>query len=238
MIQISRRSIFFAWVAIAAASVAPIHAANATDDNVGLWTVFTTTDAFPSDSGTSRWSYWFDGQVRFPDLGSDATQLLARPGIGYRPGNNLQMWVGYARIESESASGVSSFENRYWQQLNWKAGEALGGNFTLRTRLMERNVSTGDDVGLVLRFRAQYSRPIGGQGDKNLIVSLEPFFNLNDTDWGGKSKLSQNRVVVGVGWKLSKKLTLTTAYMNQFVWRDSAEDSSNHVAVANFNVKF
>ena len=212
--------------------------ANATDDNTGLWTIFTTTDSFPSDSGSSRWSYWFDGQVRLPDLGSGATQFLARPGIGYRPGDNLQMWAGYARIESESASGVSSFENRYWQQLNWKAGDALGGSFSMRTRLVERNVSNGDDTGLVLRFRAQYSRPIGGEGNKNLILSLEPFYNLNDTDWSGKSKLSQNRSVVGVSWKLNPKLTLVTAYMNQFVWRDSAEDSSNHIAVMNFNVKF
>lgn len=238
MNQVNRRSTFLSLLAIAAASGAPINAANAVDDNTGLWTVFTTTDAFPSDDGNSRWSYWFDGQVRFPDIGSGATQFLARPGIGYRPGDNLQMWAGYARIESESATGVSTFENRYWQQLNWKAGDALGGRITMRTRLMERNVSTGSDVGLVLRFRTQYSRPVGTQGNKNLIISLEPFYNLNDTDWSGKSKFSQNRTVVGVAWKLSDKLTLTTAYMNQFVWRDNAEDSSNHVAVANFNVKF
>ncbi len=238
MIQVNRRSTFLSLVAIAAASVAPINAANARDDNTGLWTVFTTTDAFAADDGSSRWSYWFDGQVRFPDIGSGATQFLARPGIGYRPGKNLQMWAGYARLESESASGVSTFENRYWQQLNWKAGVALGGRFTMRTRLVERNVSTGDDVGLVLRFRTQYSRLVGTQGNKSLIVSLEPFYNLNDTDWSGKSRFSQNRTVVGVAFKLSDKLTLTTAYMNQFVWRDNAEDSSNHVAVANFNVKF
>ena len=238
MIHTNRRSKFLAVAAISAGCLGSVDTANATDDNTGLWAVFTTTDAFPSDSGKSRWSYWFDGQARLPEIGSGATQFLARPGIGYRPGDNLQMWVGYARIESESASGFHSFENRYWQQLNWKAGNALGGTFTMRARLLQRNTSTGDDVGVVFRFRTQYSRPIGTQGDKNLIVSLEPFYNLNDTDWSGKSKVSQNRTVVGVAWKLSDKLTLVTAYMNQFVWRDNAEDSSNHVAVVNFNVKF
>ncbi len=238
MNPVNRCSTLLGLVATAAGSVAPINAAIATDDNIGLWTVFTTTDALPSDNGNSRWSYWFDGQVRFPDIGSGETQLLARPGIGYRPGKNLQIWAGYARLESENASGVSTFENRYWQQLNWSAGEALNGSFTLRARLMERNVSTGNDVGLVLRFRAQYSRPVGAQGNKNLIVSLEPFYNLNDTGWSGKSKLSQNRAVVGIGWKLNRKVTLVTAYMNQYVWRDNTEDSHSHVAIANFNVKF
>ena len=238
MIQTNRRLKILAAAVLAASSLAAMHTANATDDNIGLWAVFSTADAFSSDTGDSRWSYTFDAQLRLQDIGSGATQFLARPGIGYRPGKNLQLWAGYARIESENASGSRSFENRYWQQLNWKAGSALDGTLTMRARLEEKNTSTGDDVGLVLRFRTQYSRPIGTQGDKNLIVSLEPFYNLNDTDWGGKSRLSQNRTLVGVNWKLSHKLTLTTAYMNQFVWRDSAEDTSNHVAVLNFNVKF
>ncbi len=238
MIQANRRSKFLAIAVLAACGLAVTEPASGTDDNIGLWTVFTTTDTFPSDDGTSRWSYWFDGQVRLPDIGSGATQFLARPGIGYRPGKNLQIWAGYARIETENAAGTRSFENRYWQQLTWKAGSAFGGNISMRTRLMERNMSTGDDVGLVLRFRTQYSRPIGTQGNKNLIASLEPFYNLNDTDWGGESRLSQNRTLIGVGWKLSNKLTLTTAYMNQFVWRDGAEDASNHIAIMNFNVKF
>ncbi|HNP62751.1 MAG TPA: DUF2490 domain-containing protein [Woeseiaceae bacterium] len=238
MIQANRRSNFWAAAALAASSLVAMSPANATDDNIGLWAVFTTTDAFSSDNGDSRWSYWFDGQVRLQDIGSGATQFLARPGIGYRPGKNLRLWAGYARVESENASGSRSFENRYWQQLNWTTGSALDGNLTMRARLEEKHLSTGDDVGLVLRFRTQYSRPIGAQGDKNLIVSLEPFYNLNATDWGGKSRLAQNRTLVGMRWTLSDKLRLTTAYMNQFVWRDGAEDASNHVAILNFNVKF
>lgn len=212
--------------------------ARATDDNFGLWTVFTTTDTFPTEAGTSRWSYWFDAQARLPDLGSGATQFLVRPAVGYRPGDNLQFWAGYARIESENAAGVSSHENRFWQQVNWKAGSALGGTITMRTRLMERSLSTGNDTALVLRFMTKYTRPIGSGGDKNLVFSIEPFYDLRDTDWGGDSGFAQNRSVIGVSWKLNDKVTMTTSYMNQFVWRDSGEDSNNHIALLNFNVKF
>lgn len=223
---------------LVALSTAPVSAAHAVDDNIGLWTVFTTTDTFPTESGNSRWSYWFDAQARFPDLGSGATQFLARPAVGYRPGNNVQFWAGYARIESENAAGANSHENRFWQQVNWKAGTALGGTFTMRTRLMERSLSTGDDTGLVLRFMTKYARPIGANGNKSLVISIEPFYDLRDTDWGGDSGFAQNRSVVGISWKLNSKLTMTTSYMNQFVWRDNREDLSNHIAVLNFNVKF
>ena len=221
-----------------ALSIAPLSWAHATDDRPGIWTVFTATDTFPANTGKSRWSYWFDAQARFPDLGSGATQFLARPGIGYQQGKNLQMWAGYARIESENAAGFSRHENRYWQQLNWKAASALGGVFTMRMRLEERLVSTGNDTGLVLRFMTRYTRPIGAAGDKKLMISLEPFYDLNDTDWGGEAGFGQNRAVVGIGWKLNDRLSLSGSYMNQFVWRDSGEDISNHVAVLNFGFKF
>lgn len=211
--------------------------ARATEDNTGLWAVFSTTDAFSTETGASRWSYWFDAQARLPDLGSGATQFLVRPAIGYRPGNNVQFWAGAARIERENAAGVNSHENRLWQQVNWKAGNALGGTISMRTRLMQRNLSTGDDTGLVLRFMTRYTRPIGSSGSKNLVISVEPFYDLRDTDWGGDAGFAQNRSVIGVSWKLNDRLTLTTSYMNQFVWRDSGEDASNHVAVLNFRVK-
>ena len=89
-----------------------------------------------------------------------------------------------------------------------------------------------------MRFMTKYVRPFAGDDNKSLIVGLEPFVDLRDTDWGGESGLGQNRVFIGVGWRMSDKLTLESGYMNQYVWRDAAEDRVNHLAVLTIKAKF
>ncbi|MDH3276284.1 MAG: DUF2490 domain-containing protein [Gammaproteobacteria bacterium] len=83
-----RRSRFRTLAAVLAISVCGSLSAPAvaTDDNDRLWTIFSTTDAFRSDDGPSRWHYWFDAQARYFDLGSGINQYLVRPGIGYELG--------------------------------------------------------------------------------------------------------------------------------------------------------
>jgi len=45
-------------------------AAQATDSDEGVWTIFSTTDAFSSGDEASRWHYWFDnGGDRVNHLG-------------------------------------------------------------------------------------------------------------------------------------------------------------------------
>lgn len=211
--------------------------ARATDSDIGAWTIFTTTDAFQTDAGPSRWHYWVDAQARYFDIGSGTNQYLVRPAIGYDLGNNVSVWLGYARFRSRNSAGNVTDENRYWQQLGWTAGNWAGGKVTMRTRLEERSLSTGDDVGVVLRFMTKYTRPLGDDGSKSLILSLEPFVDLKDTDWGGESGLGQNRTYIGIGWRLSDRLNVETGYMNQFIFADSGADRMNHLAVVNFKLK-
>lgn len=214
------------------------HVVFAADDDFGVWSFLNATDAFHTESGPSRWRYWIDAQARYFDLGSGVNQYLVRPAIGYQLDGSVQVWAGYARFRSRNRSGAVSDENRTWQQVNWTAGQWLGGTVTMRTRLLQRNLSTGDDTGLVLRFLTKYTRPIGADGKKSLIIGVEPFFDLRDTDWGGDDGIAQNRAYVGVGWPFRENLTIETGYMNQFVWNDSSENSSNHLGVINFKVKF
>lgn len=212
--------------------------ASATEDNNAAWAIFTTTDALQGADGSSRWHYWFDAQARYFDLGSGINQYLLRPGIGYEVNDNLTAWAGYARLRARGRSGNVVNEDRFWQQLTWTAGRWNGGKITMRARLEQRSVSAADDLGLVLRFNVKYARPIGDAGKASLILAVEPFVDLRDTDWGGESGLGQNRTVIGIGWHASERLNLETGYMNQFIWSDSGEDRSNHVAVINFKVTF
>ncbi|MGB5258859.1 MAG: DUF2490 domain-containing protein [Woeseiaceae bacterium] len=211
--------------------------AQATQSDDGIWTIFTTTDAFPASDDASRWRYWFDAQARYFDLGSGINQYLVRPGIGYDFNANLSGWVGYARLRSRNRSGNVADENRYWQQLSWSIGKWNNGTVSLRARLEQRDLSTGSDVGVVLRVQGKYVRPVGTDGNRYVAVSIEPFVDLKDTDWGGDSGLGQNRSSVSIGWRVSERLTLEAGYMNQFIRVDNGENRMNHLGTLNFKMR-
>jgi hypothetical protein len=213
--------------------------AQATEDLAGGWAVLTISDAFQTDTGPSRWRYWIDAQARYFDLGSGVNQYLVRPAIGFRPGDNLSVWAGYARFRTRGrSSGNVVNENRYWQQLSGTAGRWRGGTFSMRARLLQRFVDSSDDMALVLRTLVRYERPIGDDGRRSLILGLEPFFDLRTTDWSGGTGIFQNRVYAGIGWQVLDKLKIETGYMNQFFWVDNGEDISNHLFVVNFRTRF
>lgn len=211
-------------------------AASATEDDPGAWITFSTTDAFKTDGEDSRWRYWFDAQARYFDLGGGVNQWLVRPGLGYEISDNVNGWVGYARFRTRNSAGEVADENRYWQQIDWTAGRWNSGRLSMRVRFEQRSVSVGDDVGFVLRYMAKYVRPIGESGNTNLIIGIEPFVDLRDTDWGGEAGLGQNRTFMGFARRLSDRFSIEAGYMNQYLWRDDAENRSNHLGVLSFKV--
>lgn len=211
---------------------------SATEDDLGAWLIVSSSDALGAADEPGRWRYTVDFQARYFDLGSGINQYLLRPGIGYSIGSNLSAWIGYARFRSRGRSGNVSDENRYWQQLAWTVGRYGGGTVTMRTRVEQRSVSAGDDIGLVLRHLTRYSRPIGASGRTSLLLGLEPFVDLRDTDWGGESGLAQVRMSLGVSRMLSESLTIESGYMNQYVLADTGEDRSNHLGVVNLKISF
>lgn len=228
----------FVLLAATSICVGPITAVSASEAETGIWAVFSTSDFMPSDRPTPRWQYAFDAQARYVDFGSGANQWLLRPAVGYRFANGVNAWVGYARVESRSASGRRVSENRYWQQLDWRAGEIADGHLTMRLRVEERSVDSGNDLGLVARFMTKFVRPFSDDPTLSFVFAIEPFVDLKNTDWGGKSGLGQNRTSIGIGWKLNQTLTLEASYMNQYIWTDQGPDRVNHLAVFNFKTKF
>lgn len=227
-----------AAIALVAVCSMPLKQTRAASSDPGMWTIFSTTDAFTSNGETSRWQYSFDAQARYSDIGSGINQWLLRPAIGYELRPGVRAWAGYARFRTRNRAGRVSDENRFWQQLDWHAGQWQDGQFTMRARLEQRSVETGDDVGLVLRFLTKYVRPFGSDGNKSLIVGVEPFIDLRDTDWSGESGMAQNRTFVGMGWRLSDRVSLEGGYMNQYVFVDNAQDRMNHLAILTLKSKF
>ena len=69
------------------------------------------------------------------------------------------------------------------------------------------------------------------------VMSDELFVNVDQTDWGAHRGLDQNRLFVGVNWKVNKRCTLETGYLNQIV-NKTTHNLENHVISTTVGFKF
>jgi hypothetical protein len=210
----------------------PAGAPFAAEHDVGTWASLATSGDLRADD--SRWRYGFDGQARYVDIGSGASQYVLRPAIGYRINDRVNAWLGYARLETRTRSGLSAHENRYWQQVDWMAARWGSASLSMRLRLEQRSLSTGDDLGLALRYRLRLVRPVGESSRYRLVLSVEPFLDLRDTDWRGSGGLNQNRLFAGIAFPIAEHWRMETGYMNQYVALENREDLSNHLFILRF----
>lgn len=212
--------------------------AAAADDEFGVWLIASSTGFLPGSGDGTPWRYAADAQFRWVDDRAGFRQYLIRPSIGYTLSNGAQLWIGFARFETGRSSRPSSHENRYWQQVNWRIGEWRGGALVALVRIEERDVSTGDDLGVVSRFMVRYTRPLNNQANQYWTVSLEPFVDFRDTDWGAEKGLGQNRAAIAWGQMINEHTVLEVGYMNQYIFRDNGPDRSNHLLTLHMKVKF
>ena len=222
-------------VALFAVAGAPARAA---DDSSGAWLIVTFADRMPSSAGQSRWRYWLEAQARFPDFGTDINQLMLRPGIGYEVSANVSVLLGYARFRTHTASGSTVTEDRLFQHLAWRFRSWDSASLSMRFRLEQRFLSTGGDTGHLLRYQLKYQRKLSARGPAEFVASIEPFFDLRDTDYGADAGLSQNRVYLGFGWKLGDKSSIELGYQNQYFFLESARDRSIHLAMFTLKSRF
>ena len=201
--------------------------AQATEDDPGIWAVTATGGRLGGQD--SRWRYSVDAQARYFDIGAGINQWLLRPGVGYDLGRNVSVWLGYGRFRTRGRSGAVVDENRYWQDLVWSPRLGSGHRLSLRARLEQRSVSAGDDVGIVLRAMARYTIPV--RDSSRFFLGVEPFVDLNTTDWSGGTGLSQARLFAGFGWTLGKRMSVEAGYMQQYFKFETREDLINHLAV-------
>lgn len=194
--------------------------------------------SLPGSGDDGDWTYSIDTQARWFDIGSGANQLVLRPSIAYRVDGRWSLRAGYGRFRTHARSGATVTEDRVWEQVSWQKKVASTASLGVRLRAEHRFLSAGDDVGHVLRLRLHYTRPFGRDGGTDLVLSVEPFFDLRDTDYGARSGLSQNRVYLGLRWPLTGKVSFSAGYLNQRFFRDDAEDIENHLAVVGLQTRF
>jgi uncharacterized protein DUF2490 len=208
-----------------------------TIEDEGLWLMLAGQGGFAAvRENPSNFRWWLDLQPRYFDAGDGLVQTLVRPGVGYAFADNAAVWLGYARIVTERQNAGSSKEHRIWQQLTWSP-EITWLNLSSRTRLEQRFLNTGDEVGWRFRQFVKGTRPIAADSRLYLSVYDEVFVDLNDTDWGQRSGISQNRLFLGLGWKFGSSTrpgpaSLEVGYLNQFINRPRI-DRMNHILSIN-----
>jgi hypothetical protein len=206
-----------------------------TIDDTGLWLATFGNGKFKSLEESSPFRWWFDNHLRFADDAEGFNQSIIRPGLGYALSDGHALWAGYAWIRTSPIVGDDFDEHRKWQQ--WTLNQSVSNlNILHRSRLEERWVETGEDIGLRWRQMLRGQWVLTSVPQWSLIAWDEAFFHLNDTDWGAETGFDQNRAFLGVGFKRCPHARVRTeiGYLNQFVNRPGDEERMTHILSLNW----
>jgi hypothetical protein len=218
-----------AWSLLAAAaSAAPMV------EDFQIWGAVTATGSLGGlNPAWKQWKFWLEGQGRFGNDTTTASQGMLRPGLGYALTDKASLWLGYGSIPTmEPFAAVDFNEQRIWQQFLWSETMSLGA-FQSRTRFEERFINQGEAA---YRFRQLFkiSHPLAFAPNWSLVGWDEMFVHLSDT-FRTAAGFDQNRLFGGLGYAFDKELKLEVGYMNQLIHReDNGERMDHNIAISLF----
>ena len=194
---------------------------------------------------SSRWGVHLETQWRRSDFVSDPQQLLIRTGLNYHISKEVFASVGYAFVETypygEFPSAVTYPEHRIWEQIQLKS--QLGkmewsSRFRLEQRYSQLPVKVNEisRVGPAvytnrIRLFNRFTLPFKGRivEDHSVYASLYNEIFVNFGKNVGYNIFDQNRIFLGVGYKLPKAGRLEVGYLNQLVMKgDGIKIENNH----------
>lgn len=158
----------------------------------------------------------------------DLDTLLLRGAIGYQLTEHIGLYQGYAYIPTYDPKKV---EHRSFQELFIKQ-PLTTGTFAHRLRFEQRDVDDVDETAYRFRYFGRLVYPLQLWHPKlSLAVNEEVFINLNDADDNGpQSGFNQNRLFVGLNYRVNPQLAYEFGYQNQYINRTGNQDNiSNHI---------
>lgn len=163
--------------------------------------------------------------------------VLIRGALGYQLNPSIGIYQGYAIIPTYDPDKV---EHRSFQEL--LAMQELNAATVLvhRMRFEQRFLEGVDDTSLRFRYFARFTYPLN-QVHENLSLAIneEVFIHLNDTEGGPQSGFNQNRLFVGLNYRVSKRFAFEAGYQNQYVaGQNGADDVVNHIAFFGMQTNF
>lgn len=189
------------------------------EDKLGAWYIY----AFNTTIKESLWGIQGDIQYRNWNMGGDLQQLLLRGGISYKPKNtNVKLTLGYGNVTSgEYGTGTSTTTgNRIYQEAIFpvKFGNRIYTNHRFR---YEQRFVQNQDFRTRYRYNLFVNIPINRSEmvDKTVYLALynELFIN-GQRNIGNNNTVEifdRNRLYIGLGYLITKKLKVQFAIMKQ-----------------------
>lgn len=181
------------------------------------------------------WS--MDTNPRYRNEGKHIDSLYLRPAVFYKINPHSSLWLGHDTIIGHPAGKSAYRETRWYEQFQYQFDPIATVTFGSRTRLEERERIGFQNTGHRLRQMIKVTLPFKLHSKLSFVVYDELFINLNNTDWGARHGIDQNRIFIGGNWKFNKHTYVEAGYLNQFV-NKAAVNLENHVISATLGFKF
>jgi hypothetical protein len=182
--------------------------------------------------------YFAEIQSRFGNSMDGLDQMLIRPAIGVKLSDRLAVYQGYAYVRTPQAGGGETHEHRSFQQINWSLGRLAGGSLSSRSRIEQRWLSNGEDMGWRLRQMLRLAVPMREEvKGPAALVYAEGFVALNDTDWGARRGFDRLRSFAGIELPMSGKSTIEVGYLNQYTKNRGRTDDMDHVLLLTLQLR-
>lgn len=207
--------------------------ARAAEEDNQAWTTVNLNKSF-----NAKWNANLELQARFTEDFSELGQRFIRPSLNYRHNEIYTFTLGYADVLTDPANRASFSEYRPWQQVGFRLFKNdYGTQLTGRTRLEQRFVEGGNDMGLRLRHQTRLEVPIEAHATTKWLAWNETFYSFNDTDWGQRADFDQTRNFLGLMVPVQSNLALEAGYLNQTIFQPG-EDRMNHAVSTSFTYRF
>lgn len=217
-----RHSMILGAAALSAAVSTQAHAAH--DEQ--LWTTQVVNVKL-----SDKWRIQEELTERFSDNRNGLYEVESNTLLGYRISKAVTVWGGYTHDPQYSAGHFTVMEQRLREQVTFDNVAKLGpGKVSFRMRMEERWRDNVAGTGWRLRPYVKYTIPLAKGSKTALVISSEPFINLNTTPFQKQDGLDRVRNLIGISTPLSNKLTAEIGYLNQHGFVRSGPDTSDHVA--------
>ena len=179
----------------------------------------------------NKWRLQEELVERFSDNRNGLYEIESNTLLGYKMSKSTTLWAGYTHDPQYSGGTFTVMEHRIREQVTFDNVVRLGGGkLSFRLRGEERWRHNVDATGWRLRPYVKYTLPLAKGSKTNLVLSAEPFINLNTTPFQTQSGLDRVRSLIAISTPISKKLTAEVGYLNQHSFVRGGPDTSDHVA--------
>jgi hypothetical protein len=201
-------------------------------DDTQLWTNATATVKL-----SDHWRLSEDVTGRFSDHRNGLYEVEMNTLLGYRLGKTVTLWAGYTHDPNYSAGEFTVMEHRAREQVTFdKLAQIGGGRLSGRIRMEQRWRNGIEGTGWRVRPFVKYTLPFHNAGRTALVLSTEPFFNLNTTAFQKADGLDRIRSFAGISTPLANNITVEGGYLNQHVFVRGGPDTNDHVASFSLNL--